>query len=281
MDRVDGGSSVVAGAGRALKEYMQDVTDRLERVQENQLSRIIETAAACAEALMSERLVWVFGAGHSAMMAMEAYPRIGGIQGFVPMVEPGLLQFTNVVGSTGLEQTLVLERVEGYGRAIHNSYATEKGDVLIIFSSSGIESLPLEMAKVARERGLKTIAVVSDEYSREAAEQRARKIRLAEVVDLAIDNQVPAGDATLDITNLGVKISPVSSILNLAIMNCIAAETAFALLEHGVKPRVFRSPHLGGSAEGEFKALVDDYRGMMGRRWVRQTLKPGSELRES
>lgn len=258
-------------AGTLATAYLRGVGERLATIGEKELPGMIRAAAMCADALVGDHLVWVFGAGHSSMTAMEAYPRIGGIQGFVPMIEPGLLQFTNVVGSMGLEQTLVLERVEGYGRAIHNSYATEQGDVLVIFSSSGLEALPLEMATVARERGVKTIAVSSDEYSRRAAEERGKTVRLADLADLFVDNAVPSGDASLEVPGLSAKISPVGSILNLAIMNCIAAETAAALLARGVKPRVFRSPHLGGSAATEFENLLGDYRNMIGRRWLRQT----------
>ncbi|HVZ13105.1 MAG TPA: sugar isomerase domain-containing protein [Bauldia sp.] len=259
------------GKGALATAYLDGVTRRLASIGKKGAPGIVEAASWCAEALAGDHFVWVFGAGHSSMMAMEAYPRIGGVQGFMPMIEPGLLLFTNVVGSMGLEQTLVLERVEGYGRAIHNSYATEKGDVLIIFSSSGLEALPLEIATVARERGIRTVAVSSDEYSREAAKQRGKKVRLAEIADLFIDNAVPAGDASVDLAKSGAKVSPVGSILNLAIMNCIAAETAGALLARGIKPRLFRSPHLGGTAANEFSALLADYRRMIGQRWLRQT----------
>jgi uncharacterized phosphosugar-binding protein len=257
--------------GRGLADaYLDGAIERLSSLRRVALPRIEEAAAHCAEALVGDRIVWVFGAGHSAMMAMEAYPRIGGVQGFVPMIEPGLLQFTGVVGSGGLEQTLTLERVTGYGRAIHSSYGTEPGDVLIMFSSSGLEVLPLEMATVAAERGVKSVAVTSEAYSRSAAEQRGKKTRLADIADLVIDNLVPVGDASVDVPGLGAPIAPVGSVLNLAIVNAIVAATAEELLRRGEKPRVFRSPHLGGSAASEFEALLDDYRAMIGRRWVRQ-----------
>lgn len=258
-----------------VQDYFDLISAALSTIRSQAVTGIDEAAEYCTDAIARQNFAWVFGAGHSSMMAFEAYPRMGGVQGFVPMVEPALLLFQNVVGFAGLEQTLVLERTNGFAEAILNSYDARPGDTILLFSSSGVETLILEMARGARQRGLKTIGITSTAYSREAARQRGLAERLADAADLVIDNQVAVGDACIEVPGLGAKVAPMSSVLGMAIMNAIATATAAKLTERGHPPVVFGSPHLGGKQADAFRTRMDDYRAMFGRRWNRSGGEPG------
>lgn len=245
--------------------YLDLVDARLRRVRENESGQIEEAATLCADAIGSGRISWVFGAGHSAVMALEAYPRIGGIFGFVPIVELSLLYFSNVVGSGGLDQAIFLEKAEGYAESILLSHDPQPGDAIIIFSSSGVEVLPREMARGARERGLKVIAVTSREYSAEAQRRRGLDATLADGADVVIDNRVPSGDAILQFDGLENLVGPSSTMLNIAIMNSIAVDTAAVLLERGTPPAVFASPHLQAAGADAYREALRRFRQLLAR----------------
>ncbi len=245
--------------------YLDLVNERLTRIASNESGHIEDAATICADAIGDGRIAWVFGAGHSAVMALEAYPRIGGIFGFVPMVELSLLYFSNVVGSGGLDQAIFLERAEGYAESILLSHDPQPGDAMVIFSSSGVEVLPRQMAKGARDRGLKVIAVTSTEYSAEAKRRRGLHATLADGADVVIDNSVPPGDAILALEGLDNLVGPSSTMLNIAIMNSIAVDTAGILLDRGISPSVFHSPHLETSGTDAYREALRRFRRLVAR----------------
>lgn len=247
------------------EDYLDLVLARLAEVRKREDNAIREAARYCAEAIGGGGVVWVFGAGHSAMMALEAYPRMGGVLGFVPMVELSLLYFTNVVGSGGLEQAIFLERAEGFAEAILRSNDPREGDVIIIYSSSGVEVLPKELATGARARGLKVIGVTSLEYSRYASNLRNVGRTLADEVDLVIDNAVPPGDAVLTIDGVPAPVGPSSTMLSIAVMNSIAVDTAANLARAGITPEVFSSPHFHSSTSASYGRALRQFRRLLQR----------------
>lgn len=249
----------------AYDRYLDVVSDRLRYICTNERNAIERAARSCADSIANGGVAWVFGAGHSAIMALEAYPRIGGVLGFVPMVELSLLYFTNVVGSGGLEQTVFLERVSGLAEAILRSHEPRAGDSMIIYSSSGLEVLPLEMALGARARGLSVIGVTSVEYSQRARLKRGLKEVLADRVDVVIDNSVPAGDAVIELEGVGCKVGPLSTILNVAIMDCISIETASHLVARGIEPVVFQSPHFETDGMNAYRDALNKFRRLISR----------------
>jgi uncharacterized phosphosugar-binding protein len=62
-----------------------------------------------------------------------------------------------VVDSNGIMQFTFLERVEGYGEAILQSYVMERRDTMLIFSQSGINSMVIDDALGAKRRGLPVV----------------------------------------------------------------------------------------------------------------------------
>lgn len=241
--------------------YIDAITQRLSLL-EDQSEAIAEAGRVCAEHIGAGRLVHVFGAGHSRMMCEEAYPRIGAIVGFHPIVELAVTHFTPVVGGNGLRQALFLERVEGYGRVILEESVAERGDAVIVFSSSGVEHIIMDFVDAAKDLGLPVIGVTSLEYSSTAAAERGGARRLADVADLVIDNHVPAGDAVVELDGLAERVGPSASILNLAVMNSIATATGRSLLDRGVEPMVFGSPHLVGEERSRerFDSCLAEFR---------------------
>src|SRR5512139_1854763 len=113
--------------------YLDLLSERLTllRAQSDSIQR---AADLCAATIAAGGVVHVFGAGHSRMMCEEAYPRIGAVVGFHPVVELAVTYFTPVVGGSGLRQALFLERVPGYGKVIFDEADARAGDAVIVFS---------------------------------------------------------------------------------------------------------------------------------------------------
>ncbi|MBW3560946.1 MAG: sugar isomerase domain-containing protein [Actinobacteria bacterium] len=252
----------------ASQRYIASVRELLDGLAADESSALELASGWCAQAIGDGNVVHVFGAGHSRMPVEEAYPRIGAVVGFRPVVELAVTYFHEVVGPNGLDQAIFLERVSGYGRVIFDNLRARDGDVVLVFSSSGLEHIILDLVEAARERGLRVIGVTSVDYSTAAAEQRGGTTRLAEIADLVIDNHVPVGDALVELEGLGERVGASASVLNIAVMNAITAGTTEQLLEHGVEPYVFASPHLVGEEEGarRYRECLDAYERHVQRR---------------
>ena len=79
---------------------------------------------------------------------------------------------------------------------------------MMVFSNSGTNILPVEMAIGAKERSLPVIAVTSIAHSRSSTSKHTSGKRLFEIADLTIDNCNPPGDAVVDIPNLAYPVGP-------------------------------------------------------------------------
>lgn len=67
-------------------------------------------------------------------------------------------------------------------------------DTVVVFSNSGANPFPIEVATAGRDAGATVVAVTS-RAANEAAPRRASH-RLIDLADIVIDTAVPAGDAT-------------------------------------------------------------------------------------
>src|SRR3954447_2516077 len=130
----------------------------LDRIEEQ--SEVIDrVAAACADAIAADGLVHLFGTGHSRIPVEEMFPRYGSYPGFNPIVELSMTFHTQVVGSNGQRQAMFIERTPGLAEVILNNFAFGPRDVMIIFSASGLSAVPVEMARGARQRGIRVVGV--------------------------------------------------------------------------------------------------------------------------
>lgn len=250
------------------QRYLTAIQERLAALAHDELRALDDAGRICAEAIAAGGVVHVFGAGHSRMAAEEAYPRIGAVVGFRPVVELALSHFHEVVGPNGLDQAIFLERIPGYGQVIYDNLRTRPSDVLLIVSSSGLEAVIMDLADAARKDGVTVIGVTSVEYSTAAAARRGGATRLADVADLLIDNHVPVGDALVEIDGLDERVAASASILNLAAIDAVTAATAGHLVALGVTPYVFPSPHLVGqeASAARYRECLDAYERHVQRR---------------
>jgi uncharacterized phosphosugar-binding protein len=137
-------------------------------------------------------------------------------------------------------------------------YAPEPGEMLFVFSNSGVNRMPVEMAVRAREQKMFVVGVSSFAYAREAPLSDL-EMRLDQSVDLALDNGGLPGDALLELKEFSWRVAPSSTILCALLWNCLVAETARLLVESGITPPIFVSLNVVGAAEHN-EALLKKWR---------------------
>ena len=235
----------------AGERWLAAAARTIDKIQATQLAACDQAAGIFAAAIASDRLVHVFGSGHSRMGTEEMFPRIGSFPGFHPIAELALTNHVGVVGPNGLRQALFLEKVEGFGRVILQQFKIHPGDAFLIFSSTGINGVVIEIALYARKMGLPVVAVSSLDHGNATGPRHPSGRKLVEIADLTIDNRSPAGDAVVEIPGIPFRVGPTSSIGAIAVVNTIKVLTAEKLVELGVVPEVLTSPHFVGSAAGE------------------------------
>ncbi|MDE1994882.1 MAG: SIS domain-containing protein [Rhizobiaceae bacterium] len=229
--------------------YFSAVIARLEALRETLAEPMAKASAVVCAAARADRRVYVFGTGHSHMLAEEVHYRAGGLAFTIPVL----------VGSAMLHEGAVIssvyERTEGLIRPVLERYGMQPGDVLIIASNSGVNAAPMEAADFGREIGATVIAITSVAYSTAIA---AGRRRLADVADIVLDNGLPPGDALVELSGSNLKVGPASTAIGATVLNAIFADVASELSKDG-DPAVYLSANMPGAKEIN-QRLVKKYR---------------------
>lgn len=230
----------------AIVRYFQEVEKSLATVaQENASpsSPVRQAARIVASCLQNGGLVHVFGSGHSHMLAEEVFFRAGGLAGIEPVLESSLMLHESALKSTRME------RLPGYAAVIADDREIRQGDVLIVISNSGRNALPVELAEIARSRGIPVIAITSFEHSSRVQSRAPSGRRLFEVADVVIDNYAPYGDACVSIDGVRYPVGALSTVTGAALINAIVVGAVELLARSGHPPAVLASANMQNGEE--------------------------------
>ncbi len=235
-------------------EYFSNLMRILSEVTEKQMPAIDKCSEAFAAALKNDRTIFLFGTGHSHMLAEELFYRAGGLVKLQPVLETSLMLHESASKSTEIE------RLQGYAEILFNSYNMKKDDVIVIASNSGRNGIPVDMALLAKEKGLTVIALTSISHSKAGASRHKSGKRLFELADIVLDNMGELGDASVAFPELGRKACPTSTSVGAAILQAVVAGTIKIMLAEGITPEVYSSSNVdGGDAINE--AFIEKYKG--------------------
>jgi uncharacterized phosphosugar-binding protein len=241
--------SSIAGSWTFMAQKM------LGELMLSQGEAISQAALWAGRSIAADGVVHLFGTGHSRMSIEEMFPRYGSFPGFNPMGELSMTFHTQVVGSNGQRQAMYIERVEGFAEQILQNWDFKPWDILMVFSVGGNTAVPIEMARGARARGIKVIAVTSVAQNKAGEPTHSSGTTLSDNADLVIDLLAPVGDALIQIPGLETPVGPGSSITAIAVVNEIKVQVADYLVRHGITPQVLTSSALVGHEES--KRLFD------------------------
>jgi len=217
-----------------MSEYLKKITATLERIEEEEKDKLSEAVRLVADTIKRDGLIFTFGCGHSHLPGLDAFYRAGGLANVSPMLD------TDLMLHNGAAKSSRMEKMSGIAPEIFRRYTPTENDIIFVFSASGKNQVPVEMADEARKRGVKCIGISSMEYA-------DRGGRLHEHVDIAIDCKIPYGDACMsvgDATMGGLSTYTACFILSTALI-----EGAKLALSEGVKPPVYLSGNVEGGRE--------------------------------
>lgn len=233
------------------QEYLKQVEEVLFKVRETQKDKIEEAAGMVADSLAKDGMLYVFGCGHSHMIGEDLFYRAGGTVPICAMLDSDLMLHGGAVKSSHYE------RMSGLAKPIFDRYCLTQKDVMLIVSTSGINSVPVEMAMCAKEKSIPVIAIVSMAYAKDKSRHMSGK-KLHDVADIVLDNGVCHGDASVSIGDSGIKVGPISTISACMIAQSIIVQADENMWNKGVMPPVYVSGNLPDGMEKN-QAMIDRY----------------------
>ncbi|MEA4884708.1 MAG: sugar isomerase domain-containing protein [Clostridia bacterium] len=238
--------------------YLDEIEALAERIRHTQGESIARAADVITESIANGGAVHLMDTGH--MLMHELFGRVGGLMMFRPV------NITMEVTNPGPKRlgrskhSVYLDEIPGLPQFVLDRSEIYTGDVLIIGSVSGKNTLPVGLALEARKQGVHVIALTSVAYSSSLAGEHPSGKRLFEAADIVLDNCGVVGDAALSVENIDVKVCPTSGIAAAIIMWTLEAEIIQRMLARGLKPHAWLSNHLPGADAFNKQALADTER---------------------
>jgi len=236
-------------------QYLHTVINLISRIQQEEIDSIHKAALLLADAIEQSHCLFAFGCTHSSLPIQDLVYRAGGMMLINPIFGPGIsaLDIKPATISSAMEQ------MEGYAQVILDNSPIKPGDVLILVSVSGRNAVPIEMAQLAKERGIKVIGVTSLEYSESVSSRHPSGKKMHHFADIVLDNKAPKGDAVLEDPNMPQRFTPVSGVTSTALLHALVSATIEELLNRGITPPVFLAANVDGGKEYNDR-LVEQYR---------------------
>src|SRR6266508_448529 len=164
----------------ALDRYFESATATLAEVAATQGEALEAAARLVADSVAGGGVLHLFGAGHSQLVALDAFLRAGGLACVNPIVDPALAP------AAGLDVGRV-ERTPGHAATVLEGEDLRPGEVVVVVSSSGVNPVPVEVALGCRDRGLQVVALTNVEQA--TAARHASGAKLHELADVVVDNR--------------------------------------------------------------------------------------------
>ncbi|WP_046469088.1 sugar isomerase domain-containing protein [Allosalinactinospora lopnorensis] len=234
--------------GTARDGYAQRVRDLLDRVDTGSGEAVGRAAELVLGAVGSDGLVYVAGSGHSLALVYETFYRAGGLAAVRPLWDPA------IVPLSGARRSTRAERREGLGASVVAEAAPTVRDAAVVFSTSGRNPYPVEVARECAARGVPVIAVTSAAAS-EGAAARAGS-RVVDHAAVVLDTAVPPGDAVYPPE--APRTAAVSTILSAYAWSLLLAALDDLAVAHGVELPRWTSANVPGG-DGRNAALMERY----------------------
>lgn len=234
-------------------QFKDVVVNLINEIEATQHENIEKAGKLIVQALGKDGVLHVFSTGHSHMIIEELFYRAGGLIQVNPIFDTSLMLHEGPIRGTALE------RLPGYAASIFKTIDYAEGEPMIIMSNSGINVVPVEMAQLATENGMKVIAITSVKLSDRLQSRHSSGMKLMDTANVVIDNCLNDGDAVLEIPGTGQRVGAVSSIAALYIAQRIVLEVVNEFLKIGKIPPVFMSANIPGGDEHNAQ-LVEKYK---------------------
>ncbi len=217
-----------------MTEYLDNIIKNLQDIENSQQVKLEKAQKIVADVIENDGIIHVFGCGHSHIPALDTFYRAGGLANVSAMLD------TDLMLHNGAAKSSRMEKMSGIGSEIFRRYNVQKKDILIVFSASGKNEVPCEVADSARKSDIFTIGVSSSNYFLKGG-------KLHQHVDLHIDCLVPYGDASVSVGD--AKMGGLSTSAFCFILNSVLIGGAKIANARNVKAPIYLSGNIEGGRE--------------------------------
>ena len=231
--------------------YLDNFKNVMQKVADTQTENLRLGAQKLAEAALSGHNIFAFGCSHAGLLALELYYRTGGMALINPVRAPGLC--LDIDPATMTSQ---MERLPEYGKVIVDNQPIGEGDVVIVHSVSGRNTVTVDFALRCREKGARVIALTSVAAGKASPSRHPSGKLLMDVADVVLDNCGCMGDGSLNVPGVMEKVGPTSTAVGAAMLNAMVAQAVEMITAAGGVAPVFVSANLEGGDEHNKKMLA-------------------------
>lgn len=234
------------------------MTDRFVRSIEDNFHANSEVISEVSQALFTViqngGVVQLFGVGSGEEFVNELFFRAGGLSPFhgikvSDMLTHGLVDQAEIDDGSVYRNDEILDK-------LLSLYKLDDRDAYVLVSERGNEPLIIAMAKKAKAKGQKVIALVNEKSYENASSHDGQK--LLDLADLCIKTTLDDPDVITEIKGheVGQLFGTVSNVL----AQCICAEIYDLYIKNGLEAPVLLSANVKG-ADIHNNALTDVYEG--------------------
>lgn len=226
----------------STQKYIAEIQRLVESVPVAQAKPMERAAELIADALCGEGYVFTFGTGHSHLLAEEIFYRAGGLARVCPILEDSLMLHRAAARSSQIE------RASGIAKPLLEDVdAVRYGGVMFLFSNSGCNTVAVDMALEAKEKGLSTVCITNLTHAAKSTSRHPQGKKLCEVCDVVIDNMGCYGDAAIEVD--GKMTGATSTVIGAMILQAIVCRAIELTAQRGGIPEVFHSANTAGGDE--------------------------------
>ncbi|WP_077604202.1 SIS domain-containing protein [Oceanobacillus sojae] len=240
-------------SNKEITQFLEYLSEKWNKVIENEGESINRASELIFESCKNDGRFYVFGSGHSHMVAEEIYIRAGGLAYVKGILPPELMLHQMPNKST------YMERLDGYAQNILSLYKVEAGDTIMVVSNSGRNNIPVEMCIEAKKIGASVIALTSIEHSQSVSSRHKSGKNIYEIADITINSHAPKGDAAYRIEGVEADLGPTSDFTGIGIAQTIIIGVISRLKDAGLDIPVFKSSNLDGADEYNDKLFTQYY----------------------
>jgi uncharacterized phosphosugar-binding protein len=215
--------------------FDSSVQAHLQRVAEHNAQTVRQAADLVLDVIRADGMLLTAGAGHSLAAVAETFYRAGGLACVRPLYHPELLPLHGAQASTKAERrTGLAAEVLGDKLGEH--------DLLVVFSTSGVNHYPVELAQLTRAAGRPVIGVTSGPSSSIAPRRSGSTI--ADESTVVLDTLVPSGDSTYPLD--APVTAPLSTVVNAFLWDELLVAVIDKAEVAGVSVPLWRSSNVPG-----------------------------------
>jgi len=222
-------------------DFYERIINGFEKIKNTQMDTISNAAREIANRLEKGGILFVFGSGHSHVLAEEIYARAGGL------IQAKAIVPHELTVDLDMEKSTLMERTDGLAEIVFSTNKIRDCDVLVIVSNSGRNAVPVQMAQGARNRGIFTIALTNLEHSKNVTSRDKSGKKLYELCDVVLDTCGPVGDALVPVPGKDYSIAPASTLLGALVIEMLVCSIVETTIANGNEPFIMRSSNLDGN----------------------------------